>query len=210
MNEIPHLLLLGMLAAAPGNSAAQVGSDQSPEPAKLAQTATPQRVVPTEVPPVPSKPVTPALLEGYWICSSTIAKFRFSYGFFKDGIYVLRFAGTASGGTLQFGGTYELRAGGTLLTAARVSRLAGGWGWTSGGEWEPTLEDPDVRRATRKLTEETVAMRGNVLEMDTVAIAHLDGSNRTPQSSSHRCTRSEGVDREILRARESIPRELLR
>ena len=210
MKEIRHLLLLGMLAAAAGSSAAQVGSNQSPEPAKLAQAATPQRVVPTEAPPVRSTPVTSALLEGYWKCISTIGKFRFNYGFFKDGTYVLQFAGTASGGTLQFGGTYELRAGGTLLTASRVNRLAGGWGWASGGKWEPTLEDADVRRATRKLTEETVAMRGNVLEMDTVAIAHLDGSHRTPQSSSHRCTKSEGVDREILRARESIPKELLR
>jgi hypothetical protein len=210
MNEIRHLLLLGMLAAASGSAAAQVGRDVSPEPAKPAPSAAPQLAIPAETPPVSATEVTPSMLEGYWKCKSSRADFRFSYGFFKDGTYVLQFGGTAMGGTLQLGGTHALRPDGTLQTVSRVSRLAGASIWASGGQWTPTAEDADPRQATRKMTEEKVAMRGTVLEMDTVAIANLDGSNRTPQSSSHRCTKSDGVDRGILRARESIPKELLR
>lgn len=209
MNEIRHLLILGMLAAVSGSSAAQV-RDLSPEPAKRVQSVAPQHVIPAEALPVSATAVTPALLEGYWKCSSTMANFRFSYGFFKDGTYVLQFGGTAMGGTLQIGGTYALRPDGTLQTVSRASRLAGASIWASGEQWTPTAEDADPRRATRHLTEERVAMRGNVLEMDTIAIANLDGSNRTPESSSHRCTKSDGVDRGLLRARESIPKELLR
>ena len=71
--------------------------------------------------------------------------------------------------------------------------------------WEATRENPNVRRATKILEEQTASLRGKALTLATVSIANPDGTNRVAASGNASCERLDGVVLGLSQARDALP-----